>query len=148
MPGDHGDAVARHHALRITKAKSKRRNQKKETAKSRKGITIMDAILLYKAGEITPHGDPILCHFGPGCTIEPHPRSAESKTVITVHGARHTVKGHWEGIAKRAGYADVLKAAKIDSKKKKPEEPKKPEEAAQGNEGDSSSGGADEFPGI
>lgn len=68
----------------------------------------MKPILLYKPGEITPHGDPILCHFGPGCSIAPHERAAETKTIVIMHGQKFTVKGNWRDIANQAGYGDLL----------------------------------------
>lgn len=68
----------------------------------------MNATILYRSGELTPHGDPILCHFGPGCTIAPHERQPETKTVVTIHGQKFTVKGHWKDISKQAGYGDIV----------------------------------------
>jgi hypothetical protein len=47
---------------------------------------------------------PILIHFGPGITIEPHPRKAEDFSNIMIHGKTVRVRGNWKDIAKKAGY--------------------------------------------
>lgn len=79
----------------------------------------MKPILLYKSGEITPHGDPVLCHFGPGCTIAPHERSPETKTIITMHGEKFTVKGEWRDISRRAGYGDAIQQIEADEREER-----------------------------
>lgn len=71
----------------------------------------MKPILLYRPGELTPHGDPIIVHFGPGCTIGPYEKSTSpnsDKATVTVHGQKFTVRGDWREIARRAGYDDLV----------------------------------------
>ena len=67
----------------------------------------MKPILFYKAGELTPKGDPIMIHFAPGVTIEPNERAPETKTLITVNGVRHSIKGNFKDVLKLAGYENL-----------------------------------------
>ena len=82
----------------------------------------LKALLLYKSGELTPEGDPVICDFVTGNKIEPHPRNAERKSVVSMGGGKEfTVIGRWTDIATRAGYGGLLskaaqKAAKIATK--------------------------------
>gem|GEM_PF-6850830 len=85
----------------------------------------MNAVLLYKPGEITPEGDPIIVHFGPGCSIAPHERAADTKTIINQCGQKFTVRGEWKEISREAGYGDLIDDFERDEKKRKKGDTKK-----------------------
>lgn len=51
-----------------------------------------------------PGGAPIVIHFGPGVTIQPHDAQPEKKSIIQCNGKTYKVVGSWKDIAKKAGY--------------------------------------------